>query len=65
VILRRLTLQALRRGVLGGSKPWLAVGVAIVGFRIARFAAVGKPERVFRHEVQPGETLQLVARRDP
>jgi len=64
-MLRLLTLQALRRGVLGGSKPWLVVGVAVVGFRIARVAVVGRSERIFRHEVQPGETLRLVARREP
>jgi len=65
-MLRRLTREALRRGVVGGSRPWLAVGVVVVGIRVARFAAVGRPERVLRHELAPGETLQITARRlDP
>lgn len=62
-MLTRLTREAWRRGVIGGSRPWLAVGAVVVGIRIARHAALGRPERVYTAELGPGETIQITARR--
>jgi hypothetical protein len=64
-MLGRLTRSALRRGLIGGSQPWLVIGATLLGVRIVRAAASGRPERVYRAELGPNETLRITSRRIP
>lgn len=52
-----LARNGLRRGLLGGNRTWLAVGIVAGGFRwISRM--VSRDEEVVAREVlEPGQTL--------
>ena len=56
-MLRRLTRTGLRRGLMGGSKPWLAVGAAAGAFRLLGRVAGKQPKVVYCEPLHPGETL--------
>jgi len=46
-----------RRGLVGGSQAWLAVGAAALGVRVLqRLASPGKPV-VVTERLEPGETI--------
>lgn len=47
----------LRKGLLGGSRPWLYVGVAAAGARLLARMARREEEVVYREELQPGESV--------
>lgn len=64
VLLRRLMASALRRG-LGGSRPWLAVALAVIGVRVVRHLAHPQPEVLYRTVVRPGDAFEISARRPP
>ncbi|MBI5090080.1 MAG: hypothetical protein HZB15_14790 [Actinobacteria bacterium] len=58
VLLRR---NALYRGLLGGSRGWLAVGAVMFGTRLLRRVA-GKQEEVLTVEKpHPGEAIRIDA----
>ena len=61
-LLRRLTTAGLRRG-LGGSRPWLVVGMIAVGTRSLRRLAHPKPEVLYRSVLRPGDAFEIRARR--
>lgn len=56
---RSLTPMGLVRGVLGGSRPWLAVAVAGAGFRLLKRMVGKQPEVVFREELKPGQAVVI------
>lgn len=60
-LLRRLTSSALKRGV-GGSRPWMAVGVAAIGLRVLRHLARPKEKVLYRTVVRPGDAFEISAR---
>jgi hypothetical protein len=52
--------QAIRRGVLGGSRAWLILGGVVWGFRLLRWAAGTRRLRaVLTEELRPGESLLI------
>jgi len=53
-LLKRLTRTGLRKGVIGGSRPWLIVGVAAVGFRLLGRITRKEPEVLYCEELSPG-----------
>lgn len=61
--LATLRRTALSRGVLGGSRTWLAVAVVAWAFRALGWAVRPSPKRVYRGRLEVGETL--VIRHDP
>ncbi len=61
-LLRR---RAFNKGVLGGSRVWMAVGAALWTARALRWAVRSSPERVFRGDLRPGETLVISSRPAP
>ncbi len=53
--------QGLYRGLLGGSRGWLVVGVTVWGGRLLR-RSLGRNEEVVAVEVlQPGEAIRIEA----
>ncbi len=55
-VLRR---RALTKGLLGGSRGWMAVGAVVWGPRLLK-KAIGKNEQIVATEVlRPGQTIQL------
>lgn len=59
MITERLFRTGLRRGLLGGSRAWLVVGVGAGLVKAVQWAAAKSPESVFRAELAPGETLVI------
>jgi hypothetical protein len=54
---------ALRRGLLGGSRPWMTV-FAVVGLaRLVKKLAGSEPKTVYREELQPGEAILVTHER--
>ena len=58
-MLHFLYRRAQRRGLLGGSRPWTIVWVALVGLRILRRLTAEEPKVVYSEELHPGETLVI------
>ena len=51
--------SGMRRGVMGGSRPWFWMFVAAWGARRLRRAIGSEPVLVYRGEVKPGNTLEI------
>jgi hypothetical protein len=60
-IVSKLARTGLRKGVLGGSRGWLYVGVAATSVRIAGRFLSDKPETIFETELHPGDTIEVRA----
>lgn len=58
-MLAALTRLAFRKGLLGGSRPWMAVGGAALALRLLKKMAARQPEVVYCEELQPGQTLTI------
>ena len=58
-ILRLLLRNGVRRGLLGGSRPWLVVGGVAAGIRVLRWIAGSEPEVVYSEKLEPGETVVI------
>ncbi|MDE0117775.1 MAG: hypothetical protein OXT07_14315 [bacterium] len=53
-----LRRQAIRRGVVGGSRGWLVLGGAVWGIRLLRrMASTRQLRKVLSQELRPGESL--------
>jgi len=59
--MRFLLRRGLVKGVLGGSRPWLVVWVALFGLRILRRLLRDEPEVVYSERLEAGETLLISA----
>jgi len=59
-VLRSLTRTGIRRGLLGGSRPWTVVLVVAGGLRLIQRIAGGK-EVLFRETLEPGTTLLITS----
>jgi hypothetical protein len=57
-VLRSLTRLGMRRGLLGGSRPWTILFVVAGGLRLLQRIAEGK-EVVFSERLEPGTTLVI------
>lgn len=53
--------RSLRRGLLGDSRLWKVVGLAILGRRLFQRAMRSEPRTVAVERLRPGETLVLRA----
>lgn len=60
-LLRRLTSTGMKRG-MGGSRPWLVVGMVAVGTRALRRLAHPKPQVLYRSALRPGDAFEIRAR---
>ena len=57
--------NGLRRGLLGGSRPWLIIGGVAAGIRILRKIAGSEPVVVFSEKLEPGDSLVIAHGRTP
>jgi len=58
-MLRSLTRLGITRGLLGGSRGWLAVGTAAVSLRLLAKMATKEAKVVFCEDLAPGESLVI------
>jgi hypothetical protein len=57
---RYLRLNAIRRGLFGGSKPWLAVFVlGVIGRQVGKVTKRGEMPLVLSERLKPGEGLVI------
>jgi len=64
-VLRYLMRQGWRRGVVGGSPLWTAVGgLGILGYLAGR-AWHREPEVVFAEKLAPGEVIRITNEESP
>jgi hypothetical protein len=63
-MLRFFQRHGVRRGVFGGSRAWLWVAILTTGLRVLA-RVVGRSEQVvYRHELEPGQTLVIAHERE-
>lgn len=63
-MLRFLIRNGVRKGLLGGSRPWLVLGGAAMVLRVVRKLGGSEPEVVFCDELKPGEAVVVAHDRD-
>jgi hypothetical protein len=59
IIRRYLTRNATKRGFLGGSRPWMAVGVVLFGARLFNRFIGGEPKVIYSEKLDRGKTLVI------
>jgi hypothetical protein len=62
-VLARLRTLGLQRGVLGGSRPWLVVAGVTWALRALQWAWRTDEVVLYEGTLEPGERLEIVARR--
>ena len=63
-IVRLLVRNGLRRGLMGGSRPWLILGGIGATLKILRKLGGNEPEVVYSEELGAGQTLVIAHGRD-
>jgi hypothetical protein len=58
-LVRLLLRNGWRRGVLGGSRPWLVAGGAALVVRVLQKLIASEDKVVYSEELQPGETVVI------
>ena len=58
-MLRTLLRMGFRKGLVGGSKPWLLLGATAGGIRLLGRMARREPEVVYCEELHPGQRLVI------
>jgi hypothetical protein len=58
---RALRRTSTRRGLLGGSRGWMAVFVALTGGRLLRKAVRRTPQLVTVERLEPGQSMTIRA----
>ena len=61
LVLRRLTITGLRRG-MAGSRGWLIVGISVAGVQILRRVARSESQVLYRTQVKPGDVFEIFTR---
>lgn len=61
-MLGSLVRRGLRKGVLEGSRPWMAVGVAAALVAVVRRVTSEPPRTVWRQRLEPGEGVLIRVR---
>jgi hypothetical protein len=57
-LVQRLARTGLRRGVLEGSRRWLAVGISLTAVRVLRHV-LAEPEVRATVELHPGDAVEV------
>jgi hypothetical protein len=53
--------RGLKKGVFGGSRPWLVLWLVLAGLRVLRRITRDEPELVFSETLDPGQSLVISA----
>jgi hypothetical protein len=64
-VMRWALRNGLRKGFLGGSRPWLIVGGIAVGMRVLRKIAGSEPVVVYSEKLEAGESVVIAHGREP
>lgn len=64
-LLAMIRRRGLRRGVFGGSRPWLVLGAVAWALRAVQLAVRPAPERVFVGDLAVGESYVITTRPAP
>ena len=59
IVHRYLTRNATTRGFLGGSRPWMAVGVVLFGARMFSRFTGGATKVLYSEKLDSGKTLVI------
>jgi hypothetical protein len=59
LVTRYLARRARTRGFLGGSRPWMAIGVVLYGARLLSRLTGGGTKVLFSEPLDPGKTLVI------
>jgi len=59
VVRRYLTRNATKRGFLGGSRAWMAVGVVLFGARVFNRFFGGEAKVLYSEKLDRGKTLVI------
>ena len=59
---RFVRLQAVNKGLLGGSRLWTAVWMASTAAALAKRLTADKPEVIFRSELKDNDSLVISSR---
>ena len=51
--------KAVRKGLIGGSRGWMVVGVLVYGWKALRWLTTRRPELVSVERIEPGQTVQI------
>lgn len=51
--------KAVRKGLIGGSRGWMVVGVLVYGWKALRWLTARRPELVSVERIEPGQTVQI------
>ena len=63
---RGLILRAAKRGLIGGSRPWLVILVVLVGGRVVRWAgSLGQSGLKVSERLEVGDRLEVATIRPP
>jgi hypothetical protein len=54
-----LRTKAVRKGLIGGSRGWMVVGVVVYGWKALRWLSARNPELVSVERIEPGQTVQI------
>ncbi len=54
---RYLWMLAIRRGLLGGSRPWMTILAVVAALRLIRRISGSEPETVCCEKLKPGQAL--------
>ena len=62
VLVKGLTYRAARRGLIGGSRPWLVILVVLVGGRVLRWiGSWARPASRLSERLEVGDRLEIAA----
>ena len=62
MVIGRLLRTGFRRGLMGGSRPWLMIGAVAALARLAQRASERGPDVVYRADLSPGQSLVVDVR---
>jgi hypothetical protein len=54
-----LAVRSFRRGVMGGSRPWLVVWTVLLAAKVIKRLSRNEPEILMCEELQPGQTFVI------
>lgn len=54
-----LKSKAVRKGLIGGSRGWMTLGVVMYGWKALRWLSSRRPETISVERIEPGQSIQI------